>query len=130
MGREENSDAPKTEAPRPETVRHTGKVIGHVVSYIPGYQKKRKSRVTVSRPPVLGAFVHILVDDNRYCTVPCENVEKELEFGVRPTDADRTLVYNTLVKAHPLNEIRHFKETKLSSRKGKGKTYSKYFLED
>jgi hypothetical protein len=130
MGREEISDTPADEAPRSETVRHTGKVIGHVVRYLPGYAKKRKSRVTVSRPPVLAAFVHILVDDNRYCTVPCGNAEKELDFGVRPTDADRTLVYNTLVKLHPLNEIRHFKEKTKPSKKGKGKTYSEFFLED
>lgn len=111
------------------TIDHTGKVVGHRLRFIPGYTKKRRSKVTVSRPPILGASVHLLVDGRHY-TVRSVHAERELEVGILPTDADRTLVYKVLLETHPINATRTFKEVIKPSNRDINSPYIEYFLDE
>lgn len=116
MGKD-HTDHPRT--------RHSGKVIGHVVKFSPAFEKKLKKNTTVSRPPMVEAFIHVLVDGNRVRVVPCESASIEIS-SEEPTDDDRVVVYNTLMDKHPLNQMCRFTE-EVKSGKGKNK-YKEYTL--
>lgn len=114
----------KDHTDRPRT-RHSGKVIGHFVKFSPAFEKKLRKNTTVSRPPMMEAFIHVLVDERSIRVVPCDSASIEIT-GPEPTDEDRVVVYNTLVDKHPLNNMCQFTE-ELKSGKGKNK-YKEYTL--
>jgi hypothetical protein len=88
----------------------TGKVIGHVVKFLPRKVEQRSSGVTITKEKKLGAFVTIQVDDKKTYTATSKSVEAVLDGDRQPTDELKTEIYNTLVDAHPFGSERTFTE--------------------
>ena len=88
----------------------TGKVIGHVVKFLPKKVETRGSGVTITKEKKIGAFVTIQVDDKKTFTATSKLIEEVLDGERQPTDAVKTEIYNTLVDTHPFGAEREFTE--------------------
>lgn len=105
----------------------TGRVIGHVVKFLPKKVDSRGSGVTITKEKKLGAFVTIQVDGKKTYTVPSKSMERVLP-EVDPTDEMRTEVYNALVDRHPFNSDRSF--TEFVTSRSKGSALRRYELKE
>lgn len=88
----------------------TGKVIGHVVKFLPKKVEQRASGVTITKEKKIGAFVTIQVDDKKTFTATSKSAEAVLEGDHQPTDELKTHIYNTLMESHPFGAERTFTE--------------------
>ena len=105
----------------------TGKVIGHVVKFLPKKVEQRSSGVTITKEKKIGAFVTIQVDDKKTYTATSKATEAVLEGEHQPTDELKAQIYNTLVDAHPFGAERNF--TEFTIPKG-GASIRRYELEE
>lgn len=88
----------------------TGKVIGHVVKFLPRKVEQKGTGVTVTKEKKIGAFVTVQVDDKKTYTATSKTKEAVLDGDRQPTDELKTEIYNTLVEAHPFGSEREFTE--------------------
>jgi len=98
--------------------RHTGKVIGHQVKFLPKQESKRSGGVMITKQQKVGAFVVIQVDGKKTCTVPARANEVLLDDGQDATDALKEGVYNDLKAALPFNGEVEFVEHVTTREKG------------
>lgn len=87
----------------------TGKIIGHTVKFMPKRVNYRGAGITITKSEKLSASVTIQVDDKRMYIVPVKGIEMVLE-NQEPDEETRVLMYNKLMKQHPFNSERAFKE--------------------
>lgn len=106
-------------------VKMTGRVIGHVVKFLPKKVDNRGSGVTITKEKKIGAFVTIQVDGRKTYTVPSKELELVLPTA-DPTDEMRAEVYNALVVKHPFNSDRSF--TEFVTNRAKGTALRRYEL--
>lgn len=99
-----------------------GKVIGHVVKFLPKKVDNRGSGVTITKEKKIGAFVTIQVDGKKTYTVPSKEMEVVLPTE-EPTDEMKAQVYNALVDRHPFNSERQFTEFVTNRPKGALRRY-------
>jgi len=110
------------------TTKMEGTVIGHAVSFKPGYRKEKASHITISKPPIISAIIRVLLDDETgyYCDVLCKSVEIKLEMGEKPTIDNIRAVYAAAQVEHPIGEHRKVEERAEPSYKHQGQTHRKY----
>jgi hypothetical protein len=105
-----------------------GTVIGHAVSFKPGYTKEKESHVTISKPPIISALIRVLInkETGRYCDVLCRAVEVKLEMGEGPSLDDIRAVYAAAQVEHPIGEARKVEEKSEPSFKHQGQIHKRY----
>jgi len=99
-------------------IKYVGKVIGHLVRYLPRQETELGAGTTLVKEHKIGAFVHLQVDGKKFYTVRSEATELELKEQL-PTKELHNQVYNALVEAHPFGADRDFKEHLNTGSKGK-----------
>ena len=109
-------------------VRHTGKIIGHLVRFLPYQETQLGGGAALVKQPKIGAFVQIQVDGKKFYTVRSEQTELELK-DTEPTEELHTKVYNQLVEAHPFGAEREFVEHVSPKRGKKGATKRNELIE-
>jgi hypothetical protein len=87
----------------------SGKVVGHIIRYLPKKEEELDKGVTITRQHKIGAFVQIFVDRKLY-TVPCQRSTKLLEMTEHPTNEHRHEVFNAVLDQHPADAERTFRE--------------------
>ena len=105
-----------------------GRVVGHVVRFLPQQKKDRGGGVTILKKPKIGAFVTIQVDDKRVYTVPCRASEHLLVNGEAPSEEMHREVNEHLVQSHPFRSEREFVEH--ITERDKGGPLKRYELVD
>ena len=88
----------------------TGRVIGHVVKFLPKKVEQRGGGVTITKEAKVGAFVTIQVDQKKTYTATSKFLEVVLDGERQTTDEVEAQVYNALVDAHPFKAERTFTE--------------------
>lgn len=116
------------ETKAPNTQHRDGRVIGHVLNFNPGYTKQKVSKVIITKPPILGATIRVLFDDNTVADVPVRDVERVLEAGDTPTDEAMQEVHKEVVNHHPLLSKKRVRSTSEPSRKYPGRLFMRHNL--
>lgn len=113
----------KREVPR------TGRVIGHLVRFLPRQENARGEGITIVKQEKIGAFVQIQVDGKKFFTVPSRSNEHLLDGNEAATEELRAKVYNELTTQHPFGSPRDFIEhVTTKADKGKKTTLRRYEL--
>jgi hypothetical protein len=108
-------------------IKHTGKIIGHLVRYLPRQETELGGGAMLVKEHKIGAFVQIQVDGKKFYTVRSEAVELELKEKP-PTEELHAEVYNALVDAHPYGADREFTEHVNTRSRGKKTTTRRHEL--
>lgn len=92
-----------------EVTLKTGKVVGHIVRYLPKKEEQLEAGVTITRQHKVAAFVQLFVDRRMY-TVQCQESTKLLEMDEHPTNEHRLATFNAVLDQHPAESERTFRE--------------------
>lgn len=112
--------ATKREKLERTTTEFTGKVVGHLVRFLPRKERKVSFGTTKLLEQRLGAFVQLQIDGRRLQLVQCPKELGTLLAGDRePTQEDGAKVYANLVERHPIHAERKVVES-VERREAKG----------